>query len=196
MGLNPNALILPARGTVFVAPIDTTPPTVPQLDTISPTSPPAGWECIGHTSKENLPKYGKDGGDANQYGSWWDDAIDTAYDPVTWNLGFASLQSDALSLGMAFGGGTLDPVAGTFSFGNVDAVPRALLVLMVGGVKRRGLYHPNTSITLGDAPEIATDAFFEIPMLAQLLNSAATGKAWSGKRFQIIDKALVAPVTP
>lgn len=192
MALNPNALILPSRGTVFVGPVDTAPPTVIQLATISPTSPPTGMQCVGHTSRENLPAYSKDGGDATQYGSWWDDAIATSYDPVTWSLTFNSLQTDELTLGLAFGGGELDDEAGTYDFGNVTAVEKSLLLLMTDGTKRRGFYHPNTSITLGDAPEIAVDSFFEIQLSAQLLNSASTTAAWKGKRFRIIDSALIA----
>lgn len=196
MALNPNALILPSRGTVFVGDVDAPPPTVAQLATATPDAPPSGFVCIGHTSRENLPKYGKEGGEATQYGSWWDDAIDTSYSPVQWTLGMNSLQSDAVSLGLAFGGGTLDDEAGTYDFGNVEAVAKSLLLLMAGGSKRRGFYHPNTSITLGDAPEIDTEKFFEIPLLAQLLNSTHATAAWTGKRFRIIDAALIAPVTP
>lgn len=192
MALNPNALIFPSRGTIFVAPVDTAPPTASGLATLSPSAPPTSFECLGHTSRENLPAYAKDGGDATQYGSWWTDGIATAYDPTTWSLNFNSLQSDALSLGLAFGGGVLDSTVGFFDIGDIAPVSKALLLLLVDGSKRRGFYHPNASITLGDAPEIATDAFFEIPMTAQLLKSPSTTAAWAGKFWRIIDPALVA----
>ncbi len=192
MALNANALILPGRGTVFVGDPDETPPTVAQLATISPTSPPTGWDCLGHTSRDNTVAYSKDGGDATQRGSWWDDALVTTYDPVNWSLTVNSLQVDELSLGLAFGGGVLDDVAGTYIFGNVTAVDKAVLVLMVDGAKRLGIYHPNTSMTLGDAPEVSVDAFFEIQLLAQLLNSTATTGPYAGRRFGFISPALVA----
>lgn len=191
MALNPNALILPAKGTIFVGPVDTPPPTIAQLATISPSSPPTSMVCLGHTSAENLPKYGKDGGEATQMGSWWDDAVESTVSPQQWSLGCNSLQSDATSLELGFGGGTLDDVAGTYDVGNVVAQSRCILLLMVGGTKRRGLYHPRASITLGDAPEIDREKFFEIPLMAQLLQSQGA-VAWAGKWMRVIDASLVA----
>lgn len=192
MALNSGAIILPGRGTVFYGPPDTAPPTVTQLATISPAAPPTGMVCLGHTSRENAVAYSKDGGEATQQGSWWDDAIVTTYDPVNWSLAVNSLQVDADTLGLAFGGGTLDATLGTYDFGNVTPVDKSLLVMMVDGAKRLGVYHPNTSISLGDAPEVAVDSFFEIQLLAQLLNSASTTAAWAGKRFRFISSALIA----
>lgn len=187
MALDSNALILPGRGTVFVGDPDTTPPTATALAAINPLLPPAGWECIGHTSRENTVGLSKDGGDATQLGSWWDEAIDTSYDPVNWSITVNSLQVDALTLGLAFGGGTLDDVAGFYDFDNAEAQERAMLVLMVGGTKRMGVYLPKTSITLGDGPEVATDAFFEIQLSGQILNSDVTGK-----RIRFIKPSLIA----
>jgi hypothetical protein len=187
MALNANALILPGRGTVFVGNVDATPPAASSLAAITPAAPPTGYECIGHTSRDNAVAYSKDGGDATQLGSWWDDAIVTTYDPVTWSLTVNSLQvADSTTLELAFGGGTLDDTAGFFEFGNTVAVDKSVFVLMVDGAKRLGIYHPNTSVSLGDAPEVATDAFFEIQLAAQLLNSATTGK-----RFRFISTALI-----
>lgn len=192
MALDPNTLILPGRGTVFTGAPDAVPPLVSALSTITPAAPPTGFTTLGHTSLDNLPAYSKDGGDATQRGSWWDSAIDTTYDPVTWSLTINSLQVDATTLGLAFGGGELDEDAGTFDIGDTAAVNKSLLLLMVGGTKRVAFYHPNTQITLGDAPEIAADAYFEIQLNAQLLLSASTTAAWAGKRWRIISPALVA----
>src|SRR5690242_9840379 len=101
MALDANALILPGRGTVFVAPVDTAPPTNTQLATISPTAPPTGFECLGHTSRDNTVSYNKDGGDVTQLGTWWDDAVSSTQDPINWSLTVNSLQVDALTLGLA-----------------------------------------------------------------------------------------------
>jgi len=193
MGLNPNALLIPGRGTVFVGDVDATPPTIDQLASLSPDSPPAGsgnWACLGHMSRENLPKYGKDGGDISAMGSWWQSSIDSIVDPTSYNLALASIQGDALTYGLAFGGGEHDEDAGTFGVGEVSAVAKSLLVLMVGASRRRGFYHPNTSITTGDLPELATDAYIEFNLLAGLNSSGSTDKAWSGQWIQIIDPVL------
>jgi hypothetical protein len=49
-----------------------------------------------------------------------------------------------------------------------------------------GIYIPNTTITIGDAPQIAVDAFFEITLTAQMLNSEATGN-----RFRFLHPGLI-----
>ena len=192
MALNPNALLLPTKGTVYVGAPDAPPPTVAQLATMSPTAPPTGFQCIGHTSRENLPAYGKDGGDVTQLGSWWDEGVDAVKDPETWNLTFSSLQCDSLTLGLAFAGGTLDTVGGTYDIGDSELVSKSLLLQMGRGVKWRGFYHPNTSINTGDLPELAVDAFLEFQLVAQLLKSASTTAAWKGRRWRIIDEQLIA----
>jgi hypothetical protein len=201
MALNPNALIIPSRGLVFKGDVDATPPAATALATITDTSTPLGTNtvCLGHTSRENLPAYSKDGGDVNSFGSWWLDAIDSTVDPTTWTLTVNALQSDATTLGLAFGGGTLSATNGTFDIGTVTNTPCSLLVLMVGGSKRRAFYHPNTLTSIGDAPELATDAYFEIQLQASLLASAGTTtpsqaaapSGWAGKFWRIIDPALI-----
>lgn len=175
MALDNSALILPGRGTVFIGDPDATPPTAADLATLSPTAPPTGWDCLGHTSRDNTVALSKDGGDATQQGSWWDDAIDTSYAPINWTMTINSLQVDALTLGLAFGGGTLNTTDGFYDFSNITAVNKAVLVLMVGGANRMAMYAPNQSLALGDAPSISVDAFFEIQLLGQVLNSTTTG---------------------
>lgn len=200
-GLNPNALIIPSRGLVFKGDVDATPPTAAGLAAINENSTPLGANsvCLGHTSRENLPAYNKDGGDVNTYGSWWIDSIDSTTDPTNWSLTINALQSDAANLQLAFGGGTLNSTLGTYDIGTVTQVPCSLLLVLVGGAKRRAFYHPNTLTSIGDAPEIAVDSYFEIQLAASLLASAGSTTAaaaaapsgWAGKFWRIIDPALV-----
>jgi hypothetical protein len=200
MALNPAALIIPARGLVFKGDVDATPPNASALAAITDTSTPLGANsvCLGHTSRENLPAYSKDGGDVNTFGSWWIDAIDSNTDPTTWTLTVNALQADQANLALAFGGGTANTTAGTFDVGTVSQTPCSLLVLMVGGNKRRAFYHPNTLTSIGDAPELATDSYLELQLQASLLASAGTtspstavGTGWTGKFWRIIDPVLV-----
>jgi hypothetical protein len=199
---DPTKLIIPSRGLIYKGDVDATPPAASALaslsDTVVPTGP-GNWVCLGHTSRENLPAYNKDGGDVNTYGSWFNDAIDSTTDPTTWSVTINALQSDATTLGLAFGGGTYSSANGTFDVGTVTQTPCSLLILMIGGTKRRALYHPNTLTSLGDAPEIAVDSYFELQLQASLLNSAGTTTAstaaapagWAGKFWRFIDPALI-----
>ncbi len=199
---DPTKLIIPARGLVYKGDVDATPPAASALSTLSDTVVPTGpgnWACLGHTSRDNLPAYNKDGGDITTTGSWFIDAIDSTQDPITWSLTINALQSDPTTLGLAFPGGVLSATNGTYDIGTVSQAPCSLLVLLIGGTKRRAFYHPNTLTSLGDAPEIAVDAYFELQLQASLLSSAGSTAAstaaapsgWAGKFWRIIDPALI-----
>jgi len=184
MGFNANATTIPGKGTVLVAPPDT---AAPDYETIDPLSPTGGWVALGHTSRDNNVSLSKGGGDATQRGSWWDDALRSTYDPITWSVNVNSIQIDGTTLGLAFGGGTQDGTAGTYDVaGTITPQKKALFILIVDGSTRMGIYIPNTTITIGDAPQIAVDAFFEITLTAQMLNSETTGK-----RFRFMHPGLI-----
>lgn len=190
MGFNANATTIPGKGTVLVAPPDT---AAPDYETVDPTGTlSGGWVALGHTSRDNNVSLSKSGGDATQRGSWWDDALRSTYDPITWSVNVNSIQIDATTLGLAFGGGTHNGTNGTYDVaGSVEPQKKALFILIVDGTSRMGIYIPNTTITIGDAPQIAVDAFFEIILSAQMLNSETTGN-----RFRFLHPGLitVAPV--
>ena len=190
MGFNANATTIPGKGTVLIAPPDT---AAPDYETVDPTGAlSGGWIALGHTSRDNNVSLSKGGGDATQRGSWWDDALRSTYDPITWSVNINSIQIDGTTLGLAFGGGTQDGTAGTYDVaGSIAPQKRAIFILIVDGTSRMGIYIPNTTITIGDAPQIAVDAFFEITLTAQMLNSETTGK-----RFRFYHPGLItaAPV--
>lgn len=179
MGFNSAATVIPGKGTVLVADPDTAAPT--NYETLDPTAKPIvgadGWETLGHTSRENNVSLSKDGGDVTSLGSWWEEVLRSNRAATNWTATVNSIQVDATTLGLAFGGGTLDTVAGSYDVGDIVPQNKALFILIVdGGGNRLGLYIPNTSVSIGDAPEFALDAFFEIQLSAAIQNSATTGK--------------------
>lgn len=191
MGFNPAATIIPGKGTVLVADPDKAPPvdymTLNPADKTALATAAPGWETLGHTSRENMVAMSKEGGEATQSGSWWEEALVSNYAATNWGLTVNSLQVDALTLGLAFGGGTLDATKGSYLVKDIKPTAKALYILMVGGNTRMGIYIPNTTVSIGDAPELAIDAFFEISLSAAILNSPT-----SGARFQFFSPALKA----
>lgn len=187
MALNAAATTIPGKGTVLVAPPDTAAPTFATLDPTSPTSP---WVTIGHTSRTNAVTLSKDGGDPTVVGSWWEESLRATRASTTWGVTVNSLQIDALTLGLAFPGGTVDAVNGSYGVGSTTAVDKALFILALdtGNGTRLGIYIPNTSVSIGDAPEFAVDNFFEIQLSATLQNSPTTGE-----QFRIFHPALIVP---
>ena len=190
MGFNANATTIPGKGTVLIAPPDT---AAPDYETVDPTGVlSGGWQALGHTSRDNNVALSKGGGDATQRGSWWDDALRSTYDPITWSVNVNSIQIDKLTLGLAFGDGVHNGTQGTYDVGgSIAPQKKAIFILIVDGTSRMGIYIPNTTITIGDAPQLAVDAFFEITLSAQMLNSETTGKRFRFYHPGLIDTAPV-----
>lgn len=189
MGFNAAATIIPGKGTVLVADPDTAPPedylTLNPADATALVTAAPGWDVLGHTSRENTVGMSKEGGEATQSGSWWDEALSSNYAATNWSVTVNSLQVDALTLGLAFGGGDLDTTEGSYAVNDIRPTAKSLYILIVGGNSRMGIYIPNTTVSIGDAPELAIDAFFEIALSAAILNSPT-----SGNRFKFFHPAL------
>lgn len=191
MGFNKAATTIPGKGTVLVADPNTAPPT--NYLTLDPTDPTsmstlaADWEAMGHTSRDNNVALSKDGGEVTTVGSWWEEVLRSNRGATNWTITVNSIQIDATTLGMAFGGGTLDTVEGFYDVGDIVAQDKALFVLIVdNGGNRLGLYIPNTSVSIGDAPEFSIDAFTEIQLSGAIQNSD------TGKKFRWYHPALKA----
>lgn len=131
----------------------------------------------------------KDGGEVTTVGSWWDEALRNNRSATNWTITVNSIQVDALTLGLAFGGGTLNTSEGSYDVGDIVPQSKALFILVVdSGGNRLALYIPNTTVTIGDAPEFPLDGFFEIQLSAAIQNSASTGR-----KFKWYHPGLKAP---
>lgn len=181
MAMDDGATIIPGRGTIFIGPVGTTPPAYKTVDPNTPSTF-AGWDCVGHTSRENNVSLSKDGGDATTKGSWWSEALRVTRESVDWGLTFNSLQVDRFTMGLAFGGGVVQ-AGGYIVPDAVVSVEKALFVLMVDGANRMGIELYRADMTLGDAPEIATDDFFEIQIAATALSSQGKRMKWHAPAF-------------
>lgn len=175
MALDATQTIIPGRGLVLIDEVDAAPPI---LDEIVSTDPSTFGTAValGHTSRENTVSFSKEGGEQTQRGSWEDEAIRTTSSPTTWGVTVNALQVSNSVLSLAFGGGTYD--AGTKKFsvpGSTSAVSKSLFIVMFDGDQRSAWHLPNVDITLGDAPEVDVENFFEIQLSGTLLNSPSTG---------------------
>lgn len=173
MSLNADATILPGRGTVFFGEPDAEP-----LDykTVDPTDPTTyeNFDLLGHTSRENTVALSKDGGDATQHGSWWSAGMRESREPTQWSWTVNSLQVDRTTLQLAWPGGQVRD--GMFWVPDSDeSIERSAFILIVDSSSRMGIYFPRTSMQIGEAPEIAVDALFEIQLQGSILGSNTTG---------------------
>lgn len=162
--------IIPGHGAIFIAPANTALPATPLTAFTLTGAAPAGWENLGHTSKDNLPAFGRDGGDKSVLDSWLADGIATVYAPTSWTLGINPIQVDKNSLDLGFGG-NFDTDGGYIVPGTNTGAAKALVLLMTDGTATMLFYMPNTSVVLGDVPSLDTTKFLEIPLSATILTA-------------------------
>lgn len=174
MAADSTAIIVPAHGTLFVADEDATFPANP-LDAFTLTGvPPTGWASLGHTSKDNLPTFNKDGGDPTTLDTWLQDAVRTIYASTSWSLTANALQLDQLGLDLGFNG-QFDTDGGYIVAGTNNGLQKQSFLLAQDGTGKLGFWMPNTSVVLGDAPSIDPTKFFELP-LSVAINTAPEAK--------------------
>lgn len=142
---------------------------------VTPTTSTAfsGWEQLGHTSRDDLPEFGFDGGDAETRGTWQNDALkevitEALVDFVTFNLH----QFDETGLSLYYGqDNSGSAAAGEF---RVDSAPtaateRSLLMVIVDGDATIAFYARKASIRRGDAIGLEVDGFAVLPLRATFL---------------------------
>jgi hypothetical protein len=194
MAQNDAAVLTAAKGFVYLAPADTATPA----DTIFPTDGsfdladiPAAFIPVGHTSRDELPEFGFDGGDTEVRGSWQNESLrqvvtESAVDFVTFQL----LQFDQDTLALYYGGANAATV-GQRRY-QLNSQPggitrKALLIVVVDGDLAIAFYAPRVDLKRDDAMALATDEFGALPMRATLIGGSAEGYLnWIGGELDAV----------
>lgn len=172
MSANDNALIVPGHGAVFQARSSATLPADPLSAFVIGQDAPEGWTDLGHTSKENTIAFAKDGGENSQLDSWYMDAVRVVYGSTTWTATINALQMDKNTLDLAFNG-ELDAVAGRYVVPATAAASTGQTVILFQDTSGSMLFHlPNTQTTLGEAPSVSVEGFFEVQLSLSILSSS------------------------
>lgn len=172
MAVDASALFIPGFATVFQATVGTAMPSGGLTDFTLQATGPTGWENLGHTSKANMVNFSKDGGDKTSLDTALAAGVRTVYDSESWSLGVNALQLDKTSLDLAFNG-DFDDDDGYIVPASNNGVSKALFVLCQDGTAQLGFYIPNTSVKLGDAPDITDPTqFAELPLAAAIQAAA------------------------
>ncbi|MDO3076128.1 phage tail protein [Mycobacteroides abscessus subsp. abscessus] len=134
-----------------------------------------GWKMTGHTSRDDLPEFGKDGGDTEVKGTWQNKALretlsgDPRVDFVTAILE----QFDRGNLELYYGEDDTNE-DGVFNVdGDFAPVERALLIVIVDGDVSVGFHAPKTSIRGDDSIAMDVDNFVGFPVRATFLKMGA-----------------------
>ncbi|WP_458682289.1 phage tail tube protein [Prescottella equi] len=134
-----------------------------------------GWDPAGHTSREDMPEFGYEGGDTEVRGTWQNAQLRevTSEQPADYLTMFLH-QFDTSSFEMYYGEDDSE-TPGVFGVagGNSTPIERAMLVIIVDGVTRIGFYTPKASIRRDDAIGLPVDSFATLPVRASFLKHGA-----------------------
>lgn len=131
-----------------------------------------GWFNVGHTSRDDLPEFGNDGGKTKMKGSWQRKRLREVEDgdPREDSVKFSLEQWDRASLELYFGEDVAD-TSGVFGVsGDFNPIEKALLIVIVDGDEALGFYAPKASIQSDGAVKLPIDDFAKLPVKATFLN--------------------------
>lgn len=133
------------------------------------------WTWMGDTSSENKMELSTDGGDSTTKRTW--DRVNVretkAAKTTTLSLNSVSISNDTIQV--AFPGATYDPDLQMWSLPDDGAAERAILVVVVDGLRVSGYYFPRVNLS-GDFPTVDTENFSEIKISGTIL-APASGKS-------------------
>lgn len=178
MALNDAAVLTAAVGYVYLnSTLGAAAPTPAALKTINLENTsawtPTTWKLVGHTSRNDMPEFGFDGGDTEVKGTWQRKKLKEVQtsdlvDSLTIKL--QQFDEDALEL---YYGANASVTEGEFAVsGTFSPVERALLVVIQDGTTRLGFYASKASIKRDDAIDLPVDDFASLPIKATFLNNS------------------------
>jgi hypothetical protein len=181
MAINDDAVFTASRGYIFTAPINTVAPAVTAIDTFDPDTGISGWDSVGHTSIDDLPEFGFDGGDSEVRGTWQNSALrEVVTKAVSDFVTFELHQFDENALTLYYGETSPGTVEGVFSVnsGTNAPVERALLMVVVDGGTAIGFHAGRASFKRDDSVSLSTDSFAFLPVRATFLKGTGPLFSW------------------
>lgn len=187
MARNDNAVITPAKGYVFTAPVGTNAPTPADISAFDPAvgitsmaddgTTTVTWDTMGHTSRDELPVFGFDGGETETRGTWQNATLrevvtEVASDYVTFNVH----QFDDASLGLYYSVTDSGATTGVFQVKEAPTgtVNKAILIIIVDGDISIGFHAPKVSVRREESIEMSVDELAYMPLRATFLKDAAS----------------------
>lgn len=203
MALDDNALFTAAVGYVYISPVGTgTKPTPADIAAFDPATglPGTGWIDLGHTSRDDLPEFGYEGGDTETRGTWRSAALrevitEAAVDYVSLKLH----QFDEEGLSLYYGVANGSTVKGEFAVNDAatTTTDRSLCIVMVDGDVNIAFYSRKSGIRRDDSVSLAVDEFSVLPLRATFLKDGVNPLfSWISEDTGINPTGTQSVVTP
>lgn len=135
------------------------------------TTTPNGWNNIGHTSRDDMPEWGFDGGDTEIRGTWQNPNLrEVVTKQAADYLKLFVQQMDKHSFELYYGENAAT-TPGVFGVAGGTPKPneKAFLVIIVDGDVRIGFYVRKASVRRDDSMDVPVDAFATLPIRATFL---------------------------
>lgn len=134
-----------------------------------------GWITTGHTSRNDMPEFGFDGGDFEVRGTWQNENLREVTTKVVADFVTVVLEQFDLNSFELYYGVNASGTPGVFGVAGGTPVPveKAFLVIIVDGTARVGFYAIKASIRRDDSIKLPVDEFAGLPIRATFLKHGA-----------------------
>lgn len=175
MALNDDAVFIAARGYIYFGDVGTAAPTAAEIADFDPETfgvgtdgPGVGWDSLGHTSEEDLPEFGYEGGDTEAKSTWQKKNLkqvvtEAPVDHVT----MKAQQFDIKTLEYYYGkNASLD--AGVFGIDTptLAGIDKAILIVLVDGDNKIAFTAAKSTVGRDESVSMAIDDFSTLPLKA------------------------------
>lgn len=165
MATNDDAVTIPGEGHFYLN--TTTTGTIERP--ADPFAPGAGFEEIGHTSRESPLTIGQEGGERTTHGSWQNTSLRESISPLTHQFQFSLLQWDAFSYQLYYGQSTTDGDYYNVAKGTPTPVTGAMYIRVDDGGRFADFWLPRVSILRSDNVEMDPENLTGFPVSATAL---------------------------
>lgn len=170
MALDDDAVLNPAVGHYYFAPVGTAKPT-------DPMAPAAPWADLGHTSLEEPFGITSEGGETTTLGTWQNKKLRNVNAPRVQSVAFVLQQWDADALKLYYGSNSATASDGSIREPeNPVETEGALYVLVEDGFDQVAFYWPRVSVYRADDISFDSEALAGLPVRATILGT--TGQDW------------------
>lgn len=196
-----DAVFIPGRGGVLIAPVGTLPPTASELQQwvdAGAVGALGDFVPLGYTSSDELPSIDADVEGGEVKGAWENSALRTTKTTITESITVTPIQWSEKPLTHRFGPGVIDDKKGHFHAPAVySATEVAMLVVIIDGASVLGIEYYKVSSSPEGGIELDPEAFAGLPVKWTVLTTLVTdGTESKMRRMTVIEGALVKPVAP
>lgn len=191
-----DAVFIPGRGGVLIAPVGTLPPTADELKawvTAGAAGPLGPFVPLGYTSTEDLPTIDADTDGGEVKGAWENPSLRTTKTTITETITVTPIQWSEKPLTHRFGPGVLDAGKGQWHAPAVySSTEVAMLVVIIDGNEPLGISYYKVSSSPEGGIEPDMEEFLGLPVKWTVLSTLVEDGGKSSMRKMSVTTASLA----